>query len=76
MQDQTKVRVAAVQMEPKLGRIEANLERILGSHRRKPRRRARVWSCSPNAPFRATDSLRVKRASLTPSTLTVRRSVV
>ncbi len=31
MQDQTKVRVAAVQMEPKLGRIEANLERILGS---------------------------------------------
>ncbi len=31
MQDQTTVRVAAVQMEPKLGRIEANLERILGS---------------------------------------------
>jgi 5-aminopentanamidase len=29
MEDQTKIRVAAVQMEPKLGRIEANLTRIL-----------------------------------------------
>ena len=75
MQDQTKVRVAAVQMEPKLGRIEANLERILGSITETAQAGA-VWSCSPNAPFRATDSLRVKRASLTPSTLTVRRSVV
>ena len=28
-QSPAKVRVAAVQMEPKLGRIEANLERIL-----------------------------------------------
>jgi 5-aminopentanamidase len=29
MEDQTTIRVAAVQMEPKLGRIEANLTRIL-----------------------------------------------
>ena len=55
-----KVRVAAVQMEPKLGRIEANLERIID----RIAHAARAGACLvvfPEWRWPATDLVREKR---------------
>ena len=64
---QPTYRVAAVQMEPKLGRLEANLERILDATRRGGRRRARAWSSSRSALCRATAFQSARKGWRTPS---------
>ena len=73
METTGRVPVAAVQMEPKLGRLDENLERIVERLERGGRGRGAASSSSPSAPSRVTDSPVARRGWRMPSRSTARR---
>ena len=68
---EAKYRVAAVQMEPKLGRLGDNLERILDRLGEAARAGA-TWSSSRNVPYRDTGSPAARKGWPMPSLSTAK----